>query len=200
MKTAIIFSIVVVLSSPIAYSQTNEAPDGAAGVKFGMSLAQVKSIWNTKGTIYQDYTVTIPKIGIVFYKNLKVGTKTFDMASASFVNNKLYMIELSLFPESDVFAQLEYDNLKEVIESKYGKGRSIRRFNGIYEDGDGYEMQAIRVGQGRIVTQWSFEPVSIVKLEIKPLSENVYVSLGYISVSLGEEADKLKEQKNVIEF
>lgn len=176
-----------ILSNP---QTTEAAPDGAAGVKYGMSPSEVKAIWRTRGTLYQDYELTQPKLGSIFFTKIKVGSVTFDIGGAKFVNDKLYEIALSKLPNEDAFAQTIYDELKDILMSNHQNGQSIRRFESPYEDGDGYEMQAVRVGKGTIATYWIFED-SVISLEIYPSTNGVSVRLQY-------QSDLVKEAKNIL--
>lgn len=84
--------------------------------------------------------------------------------------------------------------------AKYPQGKSYRHFEGSYEDGDGYEIQAVRLGKGTIATYWDFSPACIIALNIKSLSDIIVVNLQYQSVELADEADKIMDKTNEIEF
>lgn len=187
-------------NAPIASNHLEDAPNGAAGLKFGMSPNEVKALWSTKGKLSEAYTPLQAAVGSILFKNLKVGTETFDIAVVKFVNMKLYDIILSKIPYSDGFAQDIYDNLQEILITKYGNGSSIRHFEGIYEDGDGYEMQAVKLGEATIATYWDFSPISIIKLGIESAEVNLIVIMQYQSVELCKEVNKATNKANKIEF
>lgn len=200
MKIKIILSIATILFTVSAYSQTNVPPDGAAGLKFGMSPSEVKAIWKNKGTLYQDYETIKSTIGSLSYIDISVGNEKFDVATAKFVNNKLYEISVMKLPEREAFAQGIYDNLQEILNNKYKKGNSYRIFTGIYEDGDGYEMQAVRLGNADIATYWDYSPTSIISLKITPLSQSIIIEMNYQSVVLFKDVDKIIKAANTSEF
>jgi hypothetical protein len=200
MKERIVLCLAAVLISLTAHSQTSEAPDGAAGVKFGMTPSEVKAILNKKGTLDRDYEIFKATVGNITYTDITVGTEKFDVCVAKFVNNKLYDIRFAILPEREGFVQGIYDNLQTIVNNKYKRGNSHRIFTGIYDDADGYEMQAVKLGKGTIQTFWDYSPVSAINLEIVPMGNMVGVSLQYQSMELFKEVEKALKSVNVDEF
>lgn len=200
MKTQIIVCIAALVLSITTYSQTSEAPDGAAGVKFGMTPSEVKAIWRTKGTIDEDYNIIKASVGTLTYVNLTVGSEEFDLGAAKFVNNKLYEIALWKLPSQDGYAQGIYDDLQTILNNKYKKGEAHRHFTGIYEDGDGYEMQAVILGDATIMTFWDYSPISMISLEIRVVLNSVAITMTYQSLALFKEVERALNSVNKDEF
>lgn len=200
MKERIFLCLTALLFSLTVHSQTSEAPDGVAGLKFGMTLSEVKAAWNTRGLLYQDYQTIKSTIGSIVYLNLSVGTETFDIGVAKFIDNKLYEVILSKIPLQDSFAQDVYFGLLSILASKYNNGSLHREFRSPYKEGDGYEMQAVRMGKADIYAVWNFSPISIIKLEIQPWESGLAVAMIYQSVELYTEVDKVIKKVNDIEF
>jgi hypothetical protein len=165
-----------------------------------MTPSEVKAILNKKGTLDRDYEIFKATVGNITYTDITVGTEKFDVCVAKFVNNKLYDIRFAILPEREGFVQGIYDNLQTIVNNKYKRGNSHRIFTGIYDDADGYEMQAVKLGKGTIQTFWDYSPVSAINLEIVPMGNMVGVSLQYQSMELFKEVEKALKSVNVDEF
>lgn len=81
--------------------------------------------------------------------------------------------------ESKVIDQ--YDDIKEKLIKKYGKPTNdYKFFTDPYEEGDGYETQAIRVGKGTFAAYWNFKSTSGDKVSILlQITESLKVRLTY---------------------
>ena len=169
---------------------------GAMGLTFGMNPNSVQSVMEKKGGIVKTL-----KNGKFIITNVIMGTKKPAMVLCDFVNNKLFDIGIYFTPSLEAKTQDLYDEISEIIVSKYGKGESIRHFKGIYTDDDGYEMQAVKLGNADIVTYWSkFLNNNAICLQIYPLTESLYVKLTYQDDRLAAEAEKQQATKDKAEF
>jgi hypothetical protein len=181
-KIALIFPLIVFSASLIAQPELT----GAMGITFGMNANSVKRIMVQKGGI------VIPSTnGNLTITNITMGTMRPGMVICKFVSNKLFDISIYFIPTLEAKTQELYDEISGIIVSKYGEGKSFRNFKGIYSDGDGYEMQAVKLGNADIVTYWSkFINNNAIALQIYPLSDNLYVKLTYQDDKLAAEAEK----------
>jgi hypothetical protein len=168
---------------------------GAIGLTFGMNQSSVKEIlMKNGGTLLRE------KDDYISFIKVPIGTKTADLVICQFINSKLFEIDANFIPNVEAESQELYDEVKKIIVDKYGESRSFRIFNGIYENGASYEMQAIRTGNESIATYWSeFKIGNSIALEIKANSSLVYVSLIYQDGLLMGEVEK-KEYEGKIEF
>jgi hypothetical protein len=193
MKKIIIFSLLIILPFTIIAQQEM---NGALGLIFGMNKENVKSTITNKGGTYKvinESSLTIT--------NLKMGTKMPIIILARFINNKLFEIEVIFLAILESKTQELYNELQAIIENKYGKGESLRKFEGIYEDGDGFEMQAVRKGYATIITFWSdFKNNNAISLEIACDNDIVVVKLLYQDGVLINEVIKKQDEKNAKDF
>jgi hypothetical protein len=191
-KIALIFLLIVFSKSLIAQPELT----GAMGLTFGMNAISVKNIMMQKGGI-----VETSKTGKLIITNITMGTEKPTMVFCDFSNNKLYDISIYFSPTFEAKTQELFDEISKIIVSKYGEGKSFRNFKGIYKDGDGYEMQAIKLGYADIVTYWNkFLNDNVIALEIFPLNNNLYIKLSYQDDKLAAELEKQQSIKDNAEF
>jgi hypothetical protein len=169
---------------------------GAIGLTFGMNQSSVIGIlMKNGGTLLRE------KDDYISFIKVPIGTKTADLVICQFINNKLFEIDANFIPNVEAKTQELYDEVKKNIVDKYGESGSFRIFNGIYENGASYEMQAIRTGNESIATYWSeFKIGNSIALEIKANNNLVYVSLIYQDGLLMGEVEKKEYWEDLIEF
>jgi hypothetical protein len=193
LQATLLFALMMVFSISLA-AQTELT--GALGLTFGMNAGTVKSIMQKKGGIVESAIN-----GNLSITNVTMGTKKPAMVICKFVNNKLYDIGVYFIPTVEAKTQELFDEISSTIVSKYGEGRSFRHFSGKYTDGDGFEMQAVKLGFADIATYWSkFLNNNAISLEIYPLKDNLYVKLTYQDDRLAAEGEKQDATKNNAEF
>jgi hypothetical protein len=176
--------IVFIITQIIIFGQAELT--GAIGLTFGMNQSSVKGILMKKGG-----TLSMEKDDYMSFIRVQMGTKTADVVICQFVNNKLFEIDADFIPKVETKSQELYDEVRKIIVDKYGESKSFRIFNGIYEDGASYEMQAIRTGNESIATYWTdFKIGNSIALEIKANGNLVYVSLIYQDGFLMGEVEK----------
>jgi hypothetical protein len=159
---------------------------GAIGLIFGMDQSSVKGILMKNGGTFlrekEDY--------ISFIK-VPIGTKTADLVICQFINSKLFQIDADFIPKIEAKTKELYNEVKKILIDKYGESESFRIFNGNYEDGASYEMQAIATGNESIATYWEeFKIGNSIALEIKANLNLVYISLIYQDGLLTDEVEK----------
>jgi hypothetical protein len=196
MKTiSLLFTLIVSTITLFAQSEQPEL-NGALGLTFGMNKSTVKNIITEKGGI-----VEISKSGNFSITKLNMGTKKPDVVITKFVNDKLFEIVVVFMVAQEAKTQDVFDDIKSIIETKYGKGNSYRTFKGIYSDGDGYEMQAVRTGNATISTYWlNFKDENAIGLEISNTDNFMLVRLDYQDGKLLDIASKQEDAKNNVEF
>ena len=186
--------MVIITNSLIAQSEQTELA-GALGLTFGMNATSVKDIMGKKGSTLREAT---PEI--ITYENVQIGTKKADLLSFHIVNDKLHTIKALFISEIEAKTQDIYDDLKNILASKYGEPKSYRDFTDPYKNGDGYEMQAVRLGKAAIESYWSFKNDKVIALEIRALKTEMYVSLVYQDSKLFEEVKAKQGIKNKADF
>jgi len=183
MKKSILVTMLLLLSYT-TFCQTTETPlnekilSAPIGLSFGMSIIQVKAVMAKKGATPD---VKYSKNDRLIFNKVKAGPKTTEFIKMLFVDDKLFDISMH-FNEIEGNLQRGFDQLKEPLDSKYGPGELFRSFDYPYKDGDGYEMQAIRLGKGSISSYWTFKNATI-SLEI---SETLDIELGYQDTELAK--------------
>jgi hypothetical protein len=192
-KKSILFALIVTYSISL-FAQPELT--GAMGITFGLNTNTVQSLMEKKGALVKTL-----KNGKLLITNVTMGTKKPDMVICEFINNKLFDISIYFSPTVEAKTQELYDEISGIIVSKYGAGESYRRFKGIYSDGDGYEMQAVKLGNADIVTYWSkFINKNAIALQIYPLNNSLCVKLTYQDDRLAAEAEKQQAVKDKAEF
>jgi hypothetical protein len=159
---------------------------GAIGLIFGMNQSSVKGILMKNGG-----TLLSEKDNYISFIKVPIGTKTADLVICQFINSKLFQIDADFIPKIEAKTKELYNEVKKILIDKYGESGSFRIFNGKYEDGASYEMQAIATGNESIATYWSeFKIGSNIALEIKANLNLVYISLIYQDGLLMNEVER----------
>ena len=159
---------------------------GAIGLTFGMDQTSVKDILIKKGG-----TLSREMDNYISFIKVPIGKKTADVVICQFIDSKLFEIDADFIPVAESETKELYDEVKQIIIDKYGESGSFKIFNGIYEDGASFEMQAIRTGNESIATYWTdFRIGNSIALEIKANRNLVYVSLIYQDGLLMGEVEK----------
>jgi hypothetical protein len=162
------------------------------GLSFGMSPAQVKVVMAKKKSIPD---LKLSKKDRLIFNKVKVGPKTTNFIMMLFVDGKLFDV-MMFYDELEANLQERFDVLKETLDNKYGSGEYYRNFESPYHDGDGYEMQAIRLGKGSISSYWTFKNATI-SLEI---TESLDIKLVYEDEKLAKNFFDRKKAKEESDF
>lgn len=144
--------------------------DSFLGIKFGSSKAQVLKAMSARGS-----TLDLAKSNGDFqnYKNVKIGTRKVDVFSIRFVDDKVFQADFYFIPELEAKTIDLYNDIVEDVTNVYGTGSPFKNFQHPYEDGDGFELSAIKLGKATYNTYWnrinsivvSIIPAMAVKLE-----------------------------------
>lgn len=103
------------------------------------------------------------------------------------------------FPKRTSWSQLtsDYKEYTDIITNKYGsRSKEYKFFESPYEDGDGYELIALKVGKATYSTYWLLDDVNIA---VK-ISEYAQVTLAYENVKNVELNDRETEKLNRTKF
>lgn len=195
----ILFTFSFVISVFPVYCQSAGIPDGAGGLKFGMSVAEVKNIWRAKGNPPGEFEPSKPGLVSLSYYKVKIGVQKFDFCVLRFVNDKLYDIIFCKIPERESFGQDYYDTQQKIITSEYGQGVSYRFMDPDDELGSERDkMNAVKCGFAKIRTCWSFKDISAISLEIKEIDDKITIVTQYQSTELYKEVKAILHEDTSI--
>jgi hypothetical protein len=126
--------------------------DSFLGIKFGATKAEVLRAMTARGSIL-DTKENTPDIQQ--YKNVKLGFRKVDLFSVRFVNDKVFQADFYFLAPLEAQTIEFYDKIVEDVNDVYGKGNAYKTFKTPYEDGDGYELTAIKTGKATYRTYWT---------------------------------------------
>lgn len=201
MKKFILLFSALLMIVVTSFAQTELT--GALGLTFGMNKDSVISVMQTKGvTPYET------KDNLLSFKDVPIGTKTADRVYCYLVtdptktsNKILHTMKVVFVSDLEAHTQSLYDEIKSILETKYGKAdKSYRTFQSPYTDGDGYEMQAVRVGKASISSYWNFKYENTVSIELNASGSLYYIAIFYQDATLYKEVKKEQENKNKNSF
>ena len=120
------------------------------------------------------------------------GKKDCTILVLSSANSHLVWKVSVLFPEHTSWSSLksEYFLFKESYSKKYGKPESFEYFTDPYEEGDGYELQAVKL-EKCIYASYFNTPLGYIVLDIH---KDKFVRVTYEDAINAEIRDKEKEQ------
>lgn len=112
------------------------------GISMGGNLSTFVSALKNQGFIQEDYYDNM-----VILKGDFAGKSDCTIVVGATENTKSVWKVVVTFPEKVSWYSLksEYKSFKESYNNKYGKGRSYEYFSDPYYEGDGYELQALRL-------------------------------------------------------
>lgn len=170
-----------------------EAP---VGLEFGSSLSTVKAKLSSRGKF--DNEGKLEYGTSLTFLDVKIGSLTAFLAMTKFVDNKLFEVNFIFESENSNEIQDLYRKISNIIEGKYGIGKSYRDFKYPYSDGDDDMIIAIKNGYADISTYWTnfTNESDAISTEILSISDMLSVSLCYQN---GELYEKAQAKVNVID-
>lgn len=177
---------VLLAAACIVSAQTKDKLDGFWSIPWGSSISTVEGILKDKGcTIFNRgpeylmaqgrYTNQDVVIALSFFKN------QFSDAIV------IYKYEINR-------AFQKYDEMCSLISSKYGEPTSRSRwFKTPYEDGDGYEEQAIKLNKGHVSSTWVFGDGNTISTYIV---DNLDVFVDYCNTELDNKSKAARDAKS----
>lgn len=174
---------------PFAVYSQETAINGMMGIPFGIDKASVISKMKSKG-----YTNKPTKEGYLTFENVKFGA--FDAFSVNFyfTSDKLYQGLVLIIPELEAKTVEIYEEVVTELSKKYGPGNSFKNFKSPYEEGDGFDIQAIKLGKADFNTFWTKHAQGTINAYV---SETLLVGIKYQDKELIKEVIKAQSTKNI---
>jgi hypothetical protein len=165
--------------------------DGFLGLSWGSSGQQVKELMRNR----PNTTLNGEKPDYLDYKSTFLG-KNADIMFCLY-QNKLY--KAGVFMEFEEYEVIDgWKSICEDISSKYGQPNNrFYFFKTPYEEGDGYEEQAIRNGKGTASAYWDFGNNNIISCRI---TTSLIVVIAYENgeiMKVVSEANKKKQSQDL---
>lgn len=179
-------------STQSASSNPNEKKsiDGFWGIKFGATLDEVKAAMQAKGAkIYEG----LSKPDMLVYKDVIFTGRTTRFISLSFANNKFYEAIVVYNAPDDSQLLGQFNLLTTELANVYGEANIVKEFQPPYTAGDGYEVQAIKLGKANYFATWKTNNNNTLLLQI---SKSGTISLFYTDKTL----EKLKDAKKSSDY
>ena len=156
-----------------------------------MSINDATNVMKQKGGIKDEKYSTENHL---VFNNVMVAGRESIFITLDFYKGQLFDINVFFMSILDPKTQELFDNIKGDIEGKYGKSQCIRTFRGIYKDGDGFEMQAIKTGNADVACFWmGFSGGNTILMTITP---TLAIKLNYQNASMAEEQINETKTKN----
>src|SRR5437879_3870512 len=161
-----------------------------ADIPWGSTPDGVKKVMATQGLVF----VQVDSDGDYKFKGTLAEYPA--VVWAMMAGGKLAKVAVYLITP-DNKARQEYKSMKGVLTAKYGAPASdYEVFQSPYEEGDGYEDQAIRLGKGHFLTMWTAAAETDTSRLGLYISEKLAVIIGYESPQWNAEADRRKAKSN----
>jgi hypothetical protein len=195
MKTLLtIFFLTLILNCK---AQTPKAIDSFLGIKFGSTIAEVKAALKLKGGVLDAES---SKANILFYDNVSLAKRKVAFLYIRFVENKAYQCTFVFEPELKPQTIDFYNRLVSDIGSVYGTGKEIKKFKSPYEEGDGYEVQAIELGNAEYETFWGMADDQQPGAIYAEITAKLMVNLTYEDKKLSAIVATKNEEQKKAEF
>ncbi|WP_165041814.1 hypothetical protein [Dysgonomonas sp. ZJ709] len=188
------------------------------GIVFFLSLqlsAQELSLWNLKYGITQKQAITqIAKERgltdpviindtadsdniLIYYSDCPFAGEDAELVTLSFYKDQFYRAIIMLKPKESRLLT-KYDSLVDDISTKYGKpDKKMYSFDYPFEEGDGYELSAIKSGKSNIASRWSIPnrmPTSTVAIVI---TDQAKIAVLYDYLKISDIVDVKEKNKNL---
>lgn len=186
--------ITMLLMPFIGFSQSQKPIDGFLGIKFGATILQVKTAMKAKGATFDEKN---SKPELLLFDNVSLGKRKTDLFALRFLDGKVYSALFIFKPELEARTIDFYDDLQSSINDVYGKGKANKKFKSPYEDGDGYEISAIKTGNADYSTFWHDDKDNTIG---ETISDELEITLVYQDSAMGEIAEKRQKEKEKAEF
>jgi hypothetical protein len=169
--------------------------NGFLGIKFGTSSANVKQAMSKKSeSIYDSKNSNNSKLK---YNGVKVGGNETLFATFYFYKDQLMGVTSVFSPNLEARIFDLYNRIKLDINSKYYVTKQdYKSFKYPYENGDGHETTAIKLGKADILSVWNFlQPDGSKNQIILSITEKLKVELFYDCGRISDEYDKKAEKQ-----
>ncbi len=164
-----------------------------ASLSWGSAKEEVKKCLNEKGyTLDQELSDIIQIDNSICFDGKVVGEEAHILVIFN-SNNKLVKCFVVLYPGNNEEIET-YESVRDILTSKYGNPKNkFKSFEYPYEEGDGYEEQAIELGKAHYITIWSTaKDNSMLGIEI---SKDLNIQISYEGSGWETESEKIKTKQ-----
>jgi hypothetical protein len=158
-------------------------------------LSSKQTVANVVGASKQYSSETLTtNCSIVSYKDVNIGTRKYLLLMGFFYKNQLVKVSLmSDLVETWYDVKSDYNRICEAFVTKYGKSLlSNKIFTSPYEEGDGYEMQALRMKKLEMVSYWTDAYENYISVTLESSDSYGYFSIAYEHSKFGEYVDEIR--------
>lgn len=182
MKKGLLLAIGIFISAMTSVSaEASTSEIMFAGVKWGSTFESANKILTEKGYKLRPKKTNYEGLVVAHYE-----FKLFQIDSAAnlvFEKNKLIKIMIVMLTPDDKCLE-KFLEVRNSFRAKYEEGDGVVEFKYPYELGDGYELQAIRLGKADIYEVWKSDSGdSMMKLFV---SKQLSVDITYESIMWDE--------------
>ena len=108
-----------------------------------------------KELVKQGFTIKETKGNVITMSGSYINRQCEVIVFASKKTNIVWKVAIYLPEETNWYSiKNDFLRLKEQFITKYGNGKSYEFFSNPYSEGDGYEMQAVKLGKCHYTTFW----------------------------------------------
>ena len=170
--------------------------DGFWGIAFGTNVEEAKRLMLAKEGVTLDIKQTTEN-RLIFDVHTFAG-RTPKFVALAFVNDQLHTAKVNFLSKPEAQTQDLFDAIKADIDAKYYLTKeNYRLFKSPYADGDGYELQGIKLGKGDVVAFWRFKrPDGHENMLAIEITDKLYVVLTYQDENLAKSALQSHQEKS----
>jgi hypothetical protein len=174
--------------------------NGFLGIPFGVSPASVKKALSARAGAKFDQKNSTKDV--LIYDDVTVGGRKTSFVKFQFYKDQFYAAIAYYRPTLEARTIELYDQIKSDINSKYYvSDKDIKSFDYPYEDGDGHEITALRVGKATIVSGWVFPQKDGKENSIYlRITDDLFVKLSYYCGVLSDQASREENQQNARDY
>jgi hypothetical protein len=172
-------------------AQTKKPIESFLGIKFGSSVAQVKTAMLARGSTFDTKN---SKAELLLFDQVTLGSRKTSVFGVKFINGQAYCAIFIFKPELQARTLEFYNDLKKDMTEVYGDGESKKTFKYPYKDGDGDELMAIESGNADYSTLWFDDKRNVIAEKITSEMEITLIYQDAALESIASEKDKAKEK------
>lgn len=160
--------------------------DGFWGIPFGASITDVKTAIAGKGGKFSADNSTPNELS---FENAVFTQRNTDFISTKFINSKFYEAVV-VFPEfSDTQLIPTFNTIVSELVNVYGPAKITKTFEKPFEEGDGYEVTAIKSGKAGYYANWKTNNGNKIIVQINKTDS---ISIFYTSANLEKAKEAVK--------
>lgn len=171
---------------PVVNANEKKSIEGFWGIIFGASPAEVKTSVAAKGG---KFSADDSKSDEFVFTDALFTQRTTTFIETRFINDKFYQAIVA-FPETtDTQLIPSFNTIITELENVYGPATITKDFEQPYHDGDGYEVQAIKLGKATYIAKWKTNNGNTISIQINKAGN---ISLFYTDTTLQKAKDAKK--------